>query len=508
MTNFKPGIALDDNTPVLVAAGQYVEREASLNSPMELAASAAKAALQDAKLEDASAIDTIAVVRLFSDSAPNWHTSFGRSNNPPQSIANRIEAKPAHCIYSEVSGTQPVSLLLEMCAAIARGEKSLAMIVGVEAIANQRYGDRNKLSADWSEELSEELDDRGYGELPISHQELANGLFMAVYYYALIENARAHSQGLMHADYSKTMGTMFSAFSEVARDNPYAQFPIAYSAKELTETSDENYLISTPYNKRMVSQDRVNQAAALLVTSVGKARELGIPEDQWLFPHGFAQASDHPVFQRPDITTSKAMQVVMKNTLAMAQCTIDDIDLIDIYSCFPCAVSSVAETLGLPTDGERPLTLTGGLPFFGGPGNNYSMHGLAEMSLQLRHKPASKGLLTANGGMLSKHAAVVLSRQPAVIDWHNLASHTLATEQFPCQAEAKAPTDGTVITYTVQYKRGQAEQAIIVGEQNGERFVATSQSPEVITQCLEQDPIGRSISVNGIESVNSFHFAK
>ena len=153
---------LDDNTPILVAAGQHVEREASLRSPMDIAAVAAKNALNDAGLSDGSEVDTIAVVRLFSDSAPNWHSAFGRSNNPPQSIANRIGAKPAHRIYSEVSGTQPLSLLLEMCQSIARGEKSLALITGVEAIANQKHGDRNQLTADWSEELSEDLEDRGY----------------------------------------------------------------------------------------------------------------------------------------------------------------------------------------------------------------------------------------------------------------------------------------------------------------------------------------------------------
>ena len=497
---------LADNTPILVAAGQHVEREASLRSPIDIAAIAAQNALDDAGLDDASALDTIAVVRLFSDSAPNWQTAFGRSNNPPLSIAGRISAKPAHAIYSEVSGTQPLSLLLEMCAAIASGEKSMVMIAGVEAIANQRYGERNQLSADWSEDIDGELEDRGYGDLPISHQELSNGLFMPAYYYALIENARAHRLDLSNDEYARQMGAMFSAFSQVAANNPFAQFPVAYTAQELTTVSDDNYLITTPYTKRLVSQDRVNQSAALLITSVGKARELGIAEQQWIFPHGFAQSTEHPLFQRPDVSTSLAMQAVMKNTLAMANTSIDDIDLIDIYSCFPCAVSTVCEALNLPTDGSRSLTLTGGLPFFGGPGNNYSMHGLAEMSRQLRDKPAARGLLTANGGMLSKHAAIVLSRQPTTIDWQASTSHTLAAESFPFLPEAQAPNGGTVVSHTVQYKRGAAQQAVIIAEQNGARFVATSQDAVVIEQCLSTDPIGRAIAVTNNDSANTFCF--
>jgi acetyl-CoA C-acetyltransferase len=196
----------------------------------------------------------------------------------------------------------------------------------------------------------------------------------------------------------------------------------------------------------------------------------------------------------------------MKNTLAMANTAIDDIDLIDIYSCFPCAVSTVCEALGLPDDGSRPLTLTGGLPFFGGPGNNYSMHGLAEMSRQLRDKPDSKGLLTANGGFLSKHAAIVLSRQAASIDWAAMASHTLPLANFPSMPEIEQPTAGTVISYTVQYKRGVAQLVVIIGEQQGARFVASSSNEAVIARCEASSPIDARVSVTSQDSANTFSF--
>jgi acetyl-CoA C-acetyltransferase len=212
------------------------------------------------------------------------------------------------------------------------------------------------------------------------------------------------------------------------------------------------------------------------------------------------------LFQRPDISTSQVMQAVMKNTLAMANVGIDEIDLIDIYSCFPCAVSTVCEALDLPTDGSRALTLTGGLPFFGGPGNNYSMHGLAEMSQQLRDKPDSKGLLTANGGFLSKHAAIVLSRQAAKIDWQAMPSHTLATASFPSMPEAGQPDQGTVLSYTVQYKRGVAQQVVIIGEDNGERFIATNNDQAAIARCEASSPIGAAVTVSSHDSVNTFEF--
>ena len=93
------------NTPILVGAGQAVDREATPNSPMAIASRAAAAALADCQASNVAAqIDTIAVVKIFSDSTKIWASEQGRSNNPPQSIARSIGANPKHRIYSEAGG--------------------------------------------------------------------------------------------------------------------------------------------------------------------------------------------------------------------------------------------------------------------------------------------------------------------------------------------------------------------------------------------------------------------
>jgi acetyl-CoA C-acetyltransferase len=196
-------------------------------------------------------------------------------------------------------------------------------------------------------------------------------------------------------------------------------------------------------------------------------------------------------------------------TMAMAEATCADMDLIDLYSCFPCAVHAACEVLGLPTDGSRPLTVTGGLPFFGGPGNNYSLHALAEMAVRLRGK-TTRALVSANGGMLSKHAAVVLSTTPdraAAIDWHKTQDLTVDCTDIPVRAYADTPRQGKIISYTVIARRDKPDIGIVLAEtHSGQRFLASSTEPAVTSSMQDSSPIARGIDVQEQDQRNVFSF--
>jgi len=348
---------LTDNTPVIIGAGQHVERpgdvsHAPLHSPMELAAAASRAALDDAGVS-AREIDTIAVIRLFSDAAKAWASPFGGSNNPPESVARRIGATPVRRVYSNVGGTEPLQLMIELLQAIARGETRMALLTGAEAIANQRFAMRHGVGLDWREEFDAPLDDRVSLKRMVSPAELASGLSLPVHYYGLIENCQAHTMGHDLHRHRRYMAQMLAPFSTVAAANPFAQSPRAFTAGELEQVSSENYPLSLPYSKWLVAQDAVNQSSALLLTSVGAARRLGVDPRQWIFAEAYAQAQDHYLSQRVDPGRSTAMQRVLDATLEMAGASAGEMDLIDLYSCFPCAVHAACEVLGLPTDGSR-----------------------------------------------------------------------------------------------------------------------------------------------------------
>lgn len=488
---------LPSNTPVLVGAGQYVQREATADSPMTLAAQAARRALESAGGQGlVEAIDTISVTRLFTDSMGIPECPFGRSDNPPMSIARALGAAPAHCIYGQVGGSEPQGRVIEFARDIARGERSVVLLAGAEAIRNQRSAERAGQTLDWHESFDASefaLEDRGWGEMFVTMQEISNGLLAAMPYYGLIEQAQATAKGHSAAQHRAAMAAQLAPFSAVAAANPHAQFPGALTPEEILAAPPLNHL----YSKRMVAQDSVNQGAALLMCSVAAARRLGIPTENWVFLHGMAQGEDVNVSERDDLARSVMAEAVLQRTLEIAGKTIDDISLVDIYSCFPCAVSAVADFLGLPLDGSRPLTLTGGLSYFGGPGNNYVMHSLAEAVTQLRDAPDAYALVTAVGGMLSKHGAGIYSRQPSGVDWA-VADTQLSRDTVPCRPIIEAPMEGRIISHLVNYRGGEPVQAIVLAETaEGDRFVASGVpgDGDTLAALLAGDPAGRPVSV-------------
>jgi acetyl-CoA C-acetyltransferase len=257
----------------------------------------------------------------------------------------------------------------------------------------------------------------------------------------------------------------------------------------------------------MVAQDGVNQGAALLLTSVGKARELGIPRERWVFLHGMADGMERRLSERPDIGTVPVAARVLERSFAIAGLGMEDVGPIDVYSCFPCAVSVIAECLGLPDDGTVPLTLTGGLPYFGGPGNNYVMHAIAEMVQRLRREPQITGLVTANGGVMSKHAAGLYSCRPSPVDW--AATDTCVPRGAGgARALASAPAAGRILSYTVNWAGEHPAQAVVIADTaDGERFVASTRAGDqaTVAAMLDAEPSGRLVEVTEIRG-DTLHF--
>ncbi len=304
-----------NNTPVLVGVGQAVWHDKELSeengSPMDLAAQAAGEALADTghAKSIAAALDTIAMVRMVSDCLPGQDSPLSTSNNPPRSVARRIGANPAHAVYGELGGQSPQALINEMAEGIANGDKQLVLMVGAETIAQTRKALRQGVALDWAEQVEGPLDDRGIGKALASAAEVRHGIWLPTQVYPLFEHAiRARRQHSVE-EHLVAMGELFAPFSAVAATNSYAQFTQSYSAGELIEASADNYPISSPYTKRLVAQDRVNQSAAVLMTSVHMARKLGIDESQWIYLHGYADASDHFVLRRPDLSRSLPLEL-------------------------------------------------------------------------------------------------------------------------------------------------------------------------------------------------------
>lgn len=496
-----------DNTPIIVGVGQSVERIDAPDyaglSAADLAAQAARRALADAgaKLR----IDAIAAVRTFDDSFP-FVPPFGVPDKFPRAVARRLGINPVYATLGPVGGDTPLALLGQMGARISAGEAKAALIVGGEAISTVRHLQKLGETRDWTEQDKGNMDDAG-AQLAalVKPYQIMHGLRGAPPIYGLLENARRARLGLSKAAYAREMGALMARFMPVAAANPYAAAAVTpMSADELVEVDARNRMVADPYPLRIVSRDQVNQGAALVVTSVGTARALGIAEDRWVFVHGLALGTERDLIERPDLGAAPTGVATLK--AALGDMTTDSIGHFDFYSCFAIAVFAAAvDGLGLAPDDPRGLTVTGGLPFFGGPGNNYATHAIATMVERLRADQGSSGLVFAHGGYMSKFGAAALSTTPA--PWPDMA--ICKRDADPPIAVDWHPTgNGRILTHTVLYANGHPVRAVIIGEfAGGARFIANEADAETLAHLVASDPIGASVTVTHASEGNSFRFA-
>ncbi|HAJ75698.1 MAG TPA: acetyl-CoA acetyltransferase [Gammaproteobacteria bacterium] len=509
---------MEDSTPILVGAGQFTEKEVppeEAHPPMGIAALAAGAALADSGIgsELAAHIDTVFAIRIFPDSTnrPRLQIPFGRAENPPRAIARRIGADPVNAVYGNVGGNTPQKYINEIAERISEGDIAVALIAGSEAIKTAQRALRADIMLDWQEHDPGSQEDRGLGEKLMTPHEFAHGIGIPIQTYPLFENALRAKQGNSLDQHMLQMGQLFQNFSEVAADNPYSYYGVRRNARELTTVSPENRLICYPYPKWMNAMDSVNQGAAVIMTSVAKARELGIAQSKWVFLHGCGEANEKlMVSERVNYSSAPALELNAQKALAMAGKSVDDMAYFDCYSCFPSAVEIACDELGLSYDDPRGFTVTGGLPFFGGPGNNYTLHGVASMLPLLRANATRYGLVTANGGYLSKHATGVYSAIPLQGKWQREKPSSYQAEIDSMESPPFTETpqgNATIETYTVCFNRGVPEKGIIVGRlaNNDNRFVAnTPADPALLQSMTESEQIGRPGTVLSMDGMNTF----
>ena len=504
-------MAIDPQTPILVGVGQIVRHWDGQDiddapSPLGLQLAAAERALADSGAGEAlrQMIDGVVVVRANHDSIEGVRHPFGCCANPPVTLAAELGIGDARCIYSVVVGDQPQALVNEAAEAIFAGDAKAILLAGSEAIATMKQALKARLTLDWSYSVDGPWEDRGLGPSLLTDYERVNGLGMPTQTYPAFEQALRARLGLDRPGYVALMSELWEGFSDVAAKNPYAQFPQNRSRDFLATPGDGNYPIAEPYLKWHVAQDAVNQGAAVILTSVGAAQEAGIDPAKWVYLHGYATVKDRPVMERPDLSRSRAIEAALEGALAMAGKTVPGIEQFDLYSCFPCAVLLAAEALGVDWR-HTCCTVTGGLPFFGGAGNNYAMHAIATMAEQLRASPGQFGLVLANGGFLSKEAAGVYSTEP-VEGWQPRRDdgRQRAIDDAPAPRLLAETTDAVIDSYTVTWKKGQPSRGYVIASNEKGRVLARVRKGHrgTLASLAEQDAIGRSVRIVHERGVN------
>lgn len=509
-------------TPVLVGVAQFTDREslpAAAGSPLDLLARVGAGALADTG-EAGIALDTVAVVRLFADSSPAFASPFGHYANLPKSLANRLGAAPRTCLYAPVGGNTPQMLVNLMAERIARGEADAVLIAGCEALRTQAHAAKAGVALDWSDDPGGAPDTLGPETHLVSRHEIAHGIALPVNVYPLFESALAARYGDSPAAHRARIGTLMARFTRVAAANPFAALPVERGAEELTTPTGVNRMIASPYTKYLVANMFVDQAAAVVMMSTAAADAAQVPASKRVYLHGNADTNE-PILvsHRSDYASSPSIRIGAAHALAQAGIGVGDLGPIDLYSCFPVAVEIAADMIGLAHDDPRGLTLTGGLPYFGGPGNNYSMHAIAEMVARCRADRTTPdraggrgayGLVFANGGYLTKSSFGVYSAQPSEGAWTraDTATYQREIDAVPAPAFTEAPSGpATVEALTVVHDRGAPAVAIVIGRQtsDGTRFVA--QTTEGLAALIDGGMVGRAFTVTTGERVNRAMFA-
>ena len=496
-------MALDPRTPVLVGAGQVLsppDPDLALNErpePVELMAEALRTAAQDCGGTGAGERLLRCAQSLRVMVPLSW-----RYVDPAQLVADRLGIEVAEHALSVIGGNSPQTIVADAATAIAHGHLDVVLVAGAECtwtrLAARRGQDR---VLPWTTQSPATPPPvlLGAERAPVTDDELAQGLDRPRNVFPLFENALRAAAGEGIEEHQRRVSRLWSRFSEVAASNPHAWSRRVWTPEELSTVSQDNRMVAFPYPKRMNANDRVDMGAALIVCSLGAALSAGVPDDRMVFPLAAADAHDHWFLsQRRDLHSSPAIAAAASAALSAAGVGSDDVRFVDLYSCFPCAVQMAAAAIGLELDDpSRPLTVTGGLSFAGGPGNNYVTHSLAALAQRLRTEPGAVGLVTGLGWYATKHAVGLWSSAPGRVPFR----HVVPQEEVDAAARRAPASDpeGELIveTYTVIHDRaGQPQLGILaLLDAEGRRAWANVTAPDDLWGLETEEGCGRRVKL-------------
>jgi acetyl-CoA C-acetyltransferase len=484
-------------TAVIVGVGQSEQRPddpTAALEPIDLLARAARAAADDAKASLLASVDTVAVVSIVSWPYPDPGALLGR----------RLGLGDVRrTITSTVGGNSPQLLVNTIVPQIEEGGADVVLLGGAECVYTRWRARRDpKAWLDWTV-----ADDPacplviGDTHVPSSDYELAHGAAAPTQIYPLFETALRATAGRDVQAHQVATSELWSRFSAVAATNPHAWSRQALTAEEIRTVTPDNRLVAFPYPKRMCANIDVDQAAAILVCSYETAKAAGVPDHQLVFPRSGADAHDHRFWsERARLDASPAIAAASRAALTAGGITVDEVSRFDLYSCFPSAVQIGAHELGLATADDRPLTVTGGLGFAGGPANNYPTHAIAAMVEACRADPGSVGYMSALGWYVTKHSIGCYSTAPPSDGFGRVDPlETQATVDAQPRRETVGAYDGTMTveaTSVIFERDGTPSLGIVTGlTSDGRRVLANTRDGEVMVSMTVEPWEGRPVPV-------------
>ena len=486
-------------TPAVVVAGwgqvsQGKEVEPTgLVDPMGLMAEASRrAACSTGRPDLLEAVDGVLVVRVLSRHCPS----------AADRLADAIGASPRLKVVSGIGGSSPQVLISRAAAMIARGELDRVLIAGGETY-RRREGRRDCTDSALFQGLvggHEREDMVGATDLEERH-----GVSLPVHGFPLFETALWAESGLSLDQHLARVGERWSAFSRVAAAHPQGWATAPRSATEIVTPTAANRMIAFPYTKFMNPQIYVDLGAAVILERWDGTRGSGGGRPVFFLGGAEAEHRQHYLVERTSFIDSPPLEIAASRALDRAGLELDAIECFDLYSCFPCAVTVGMRALGLSPDDERPMTVTGGLGFFGGPGNNYGLHAVATMAQTIAEGQRETGMTTGLSWFMSKQAVGIYGASPPKGDvGRGHDDRPTVVGDAPISVDEHPAGPGAIDTYTVLYARdGSPERAVIYGTTaRGDRFVAGTEATEEVFEALTTScQVGRAVRLApGVEN--------
>src|SRR5580704_17113092 len=262
----------DSRIPVIAGIGEITDR------PKEIAAGLEPLALLEEALRRAEAdsgarllgeIGSLDIVNFLS-----W-----RYQDPAKQLSDRLGIHPKHAYYGPVGGESPIRYLHEAAQRIARGECSVAAVCGAEAQSTATKAGRAGVTLPWTP-FAHDVPEPKRGAAFQKPVAVQLGVFRPVTVYPLYEAATAAHWGQTPRQAMAESGALWSSYSDADAQNPNSWLKRRFAPDEITTPTPDNRLIAWPYTKLQVANPTVNMGAAVLMTSLAKARAAGIAEDR------------------------------------------------------------------------------------------------------------------------------------------------------------------------------------------------------------------------------------
>ncbi len=400
---------------------------------------------------------------------------------------------------TQLSGNEAFDVLNQSALEIAAGTLDAVVLCSAETMRTRRRDKKAGRRSPYLEERSGASPDRSFGsdiQIWEDADDEAWGV-NAVNFYAMAASAVRHQRQLTPEHYLRETAALWSTASAVAAENPSAWIQELHGPSDIASPSPTNRLVADPFPKLMTSNINVDQAAAVVMCSVGTARAAGIDPGSWIFPLAGSGGYDPFLARtRSSFAESPSMRIAGRHALNLAQTSLEEVELIDLYSCFPSAVQVAQDELGISTD--RPFTITGGMTFAGGPFNSYCMLSLVRAVELLREDPGT-AFLTGNGGWFTKHSFHVLASHEPSIGFRYERPQAKIDATPRRETMPSAPSDAQVDAYTVTYDRhGMAQRAILaVADRAGARAWATSEDSHFMSALIAEDLVGSMVNLTG-----------